>query len=85
MMGRPDDRYLECRKCGARDQIQVDLTMNACVGDGVPWIDTSGRVLETHDWRCDGCGHYDSERSEVCFIGYTGISNEEKEAQRHEY
>jgi rubredoxin len=83
-MADEDPRYLECRKCGARDKIQVDLTMNAAVGDGVPWIDTSGRVLDTHDWRCDACGFYDQDRSEVCFIGYPGITEDEKEAQRHE-
>lgn len=82
-MPTDDPRYLECRHCGARDRIQVDVTLNAAVGDGVPWVDTS-RVLDTHDWRCDACGKYDIHREDMCFIGYPGITDDEKEAQRNE-
>lgn len=79
----PDERYIECRGCGARDQVHVDVTYRAAPGDGVPWLDTS-RVIDTHDWECQACGLCSTDRAEVCFVGYPGITDDEKEAQRHE-
>ena len=82
-MADDDPRYLECRHCGTRDKIQVGVTLNAAVGDGVPWVDTS-RIVDTHEWECLHCGSIETNRTELCFIGYPGITEDEKEEQRHE-
>ena len=78
-----DDRYLECRHCGARDRIQVNALMEAEVGDGAPWV--GSRVNEVDYWSCGACGRVECLRSDLCFIGYPGITDDEKEAQRDDY
>lgn len=78
-----DDRYLECRHCGARDRIQVNAWVEAVVGDGVPAVGT--RVVDHEEWYCMGCDAREYERTELCFVGYPGITDEEKEQQREHY
>ena len=74
-----DPRYLECRKCGARDQIEVSTWMKAAVGDGVPTVSTQVRDIE--DWYCTACDARDYDWRELCFIGYPGITEAEKAEQ----
>lgn len=57
--------------------------MEAKPGDGVPWL--GDRVVDTHEWSCTSCTRVEDERADLCFIGYPGITDDEKEAQRDEY
>lgn len=75
-----DNRYIECRECGARDSIEVTVVVKAEVGDGN--ARPSRDVLEYHDWSCRAC-ETSTDRNELCFIGYPGITEAEKEEQRH--
>lgn len=79
-----DTRYLECFECSVRDQIECDLTMDAAPGDGAPWLRWEALAITDYsEWRCKACGHSDGSRYAVSFVGYPGITEAEKEAQRH--
>lgn len=75
----PDERYIECAECGARDSGHVNVKMRVVPGDGSPWID--GVAEEVWEWTCEECNTISDDVREVFFVGYPGITQEERDAQ----
>lgn len=76
-----DERYTECFHCGARDQMVAEVLVNVVPGDGVVAPDMSW-VQDVYEWRCRNCDTEKSYGNELGFIGWPGMTEQDKEDQR---
>lgn len=72
-----DERYIQCRECGARNRMFVWVQLPVVPGDGVPWFDGNASPTDIADWECDECASAFPSRGEACFVGYPGITEAE--------